>query len=376
MKSNAPRGGISLGRSVTAVLAAAVIASAAVTGMLYAVGVAGGSTRTVVMSSGQSSGGSHPGGSDASSLYRSAAPGVVAIEATGTSSGSNNGFPYTPPGQSVDTGTGLVVGTRGDILTASHVVAGASAITVKFQNGPVRNASVLGTDTSNDVSVLHVNPSGLTLHPLLLGSVQSLVAGDPLAVIGDPFGYNRSLSTGVVSGLGRTIQAPNGFPIADALQTDAALNPGNSGGPVLDAQGQVVGIADQIATGGSAVDQGSGVGFAIPIDPVKAELSALEAGRTVEHPYFGAGLQEASINQQGAQVQSVAAGSPAAAAGLRTGDLITALDGSTVNGPSQLVDHLAALKPGDKVTLTVTRRSKAIKLAATLAGQPSRQPTG
>jgi S1-C subfamily serine protease len=159
-----------------------------------------------------------------------------------------------------------VIDTRGDILTASHVVVGASAITVKFQNGPVRTASVLGTDTSNDVSVLQVNPSRLTLHPLPVGGVQSLVAGDPLAVIGDPFGYNRSLSTGVVSGVGRTIQAPNGFLIANALQTDAALNPGNSGGPVLDAQGQVVGIADQTANGGSGVDQGSGVGFAIPID--------------------------------------------------------------------------------------------------------------
>jgi putative serine protease PepD len=377
MKPNAPWQGISLGRTVAAVLAAALIASAAVTGLLYAVGIAGGSTRTVVMSSGQTSGGPDPAGSlNASSLYRSAAPGAVAIEATGTSSGSNNGFPYTPPGQSVDTGTGLVIDTRGDILTASHVVTGASAITVKFQNGPVRTASVLGTDTSNDVSVLHVNPSGLTLHPLPLGSVQSLVAGDPLAVIGDPFGYNRSLSTGVVSGLGRTIQAPNGFPIANALQTDAALNPGNSGGPVLDAKGQVVGIADQIATGGSGVDQGSGVGFAIPIDPVKAELSALESGQTVEHPYLGAGFQEASINQQGAQVQSVAAGSPAAAAGLRAGDLITAFGGSTVVGPSQLVNDLAALKPGDKVTLTVTRGSKRVNLTATLATQPSRPPTG
>src|SRR5438270_7687852 len=269
MRPNAPWPRSSLGRSLAAVLAAALIASAAVTGLLYAVGVAGRSTRTVVMSSGQASGGSDPGGLDASSLYRRGAPGVVAVEATGTSSGSNNGFPYTPPGQSVDTGTGLELDTRGDILTASHVVAGASTITVKLQNGRVRTASVRGTDTSNDVSVLHVNPSGLTLHPLPLGSVQSLVAGDPLAVIGDPFGYNRSLSTGVVSGLGRTIQAPNGFPIANALQTDPALNPGNSRGPVLDPQGQVVGIADQIATGGSGVDQGSGVGFAIPIDPVK-----------------------------------------------------------------------------------------------------------
>lgn len=296
MKPNAPWTRSSLGRSVAAVLAAAVIASAAVTGLLYAVGVAGGSTRTVVMSFGQTSDGSDPGGSlDASSLYRSAAPGVVAIEATGTSPGSNNGFPYTPPGQSVDTGTGLEIDTQGDILTASHVVAGAATVTVKFQNGLVRTARVLGTDTSND-------------------------------------GYNRSLSTGVVSGLGRTIQAPNGFPIANALQTDAALNPGNSGGPVLDPQGQVVGIADQIATGGSGADQGSGVGFAIPIDPVKAELSALESGQTVEHPYLGASLRDASI--------------------------------------------IAALKPGDKVTLTVTRGSNTLKLTATLVSQPSRPPTG
>jgi putative serine protease PepD len=145
---------------------------------------------------------------------------------------------------------------------------------------------------------------------------------------------------------------------------------------VLDAHGQVVGIADQIATGGSGVDPGSGVGFVIPIDPVKAELAALESGQTVEHPYLGASLQDASINQQGAQVQGVAAGSPAAAAGLRAGDLITALDGSAVEGPSQLVDDLAALKPGDKVTLTLTRGSKTINLTAALASQPSRLPTG
>src|SRR5436305_11246220 len=145
-----PRRNLVSKRLVASMLAAALIASAAVTGLLYAVGIAGGSTRTVVMSSGQTSGGSDPAGSlNASSLYRSAAPGAVAIEATGTSSGSTNGFPYTPPGQSVDTGTGLVIDTRGDILTASHVVTGASAITVKFQNGPVRTASVLGTDTSN-----------------------------------------------------------------------------------------------------------------------------------------------------------------------------------------------------------------------------------
>jgi putative serine protease PepD len=300
---------------------------------------------------------------------------VVAIEATGVGSGSN-GFPYTPPGQSIDTGTGIVISTQGDILTASHVVAGASSITVKFLDGTVRTARVVGTDTSNDVSVLHVNPSGLTLHPLALGSNASLVVGDPLAVIGNPFGYNRSLSTGVVSALDRTIQAPNGFLISHALQTDAAVNPGNSGGAVLDAEGQVVGIVDQVATGGSSVDQSSGVGFAIPINPVKAELSQLESGKRVQHSYLGVGLQEASINQQGAQVQSVAAGSPAATAGLHTGDLITAANGAKVIGPSQLVAQLASLKPGDQVTLTVTRGSSTLKLTATLGSEASQATTG
>jgi putative serine protease PepD len=355
------------------VAAAAVIASGAVTGLLYAVGVAGGATTTVPA---RASGGSGRAGTlNASSLFQSAAPGVVAIEATGVSSGSN-GSPYTPPGQSIDTGTGLVIDTKGDILTASHVVAGATSITVKFLDGTVRSATVLGTDTSNDASVVHVNPSGLTLHPLPLGTTQSLAVGDQLAVIGNPFGYNRSLSTGVVSALDRTIQAPNGFLVANALQTDAALNPGNSGGPLLDAQGQVVGIADQIATGGPSIDQGSGVAFAIPIDPVKAELSQLEAGESVAHPYLGVGLQEASINQQGAQVQSITSGSPAAAAGLKNGDLISAINGTTVIGPSQFVARLDALKPADKVTLTVTRGSGTLTLSATLGSQANQATTG
>jgi putative serine protease PepD len=360
-----------LRRLIAAVLATAVIASAAVTGLLYAVGVAGGSTKTVLAQSARTSGPGVPLNASSlspSALYQGAAPGVVAIEATGVSSGSN-GLPYTPPGQSIDTGTGFVVDTRGDILTASHVVAGASTVTVKFLGGTVRAATVVGTDTSNDVSVLRVSPSGLTLHPLALGATGSLAVGDPLAVIGNPFGYNRSLSTGVVSALDRTIQAPNGYPIAHALQTDAAVNPGNSGGPLLNVAEQVVGIADQIATGGSNADQGSGVGFAVPIGPIKAELPQLEAGNSVAHPYLGIGLQDASINQPGAQVQSVGAGSPAAAAGLKDGDLITALNGTPVSGPSQLIADLDALKPGDKASLTVRRGSGTLQLTATLGRQ-------
>jgi putative serine protease PepD len=364
-----------IARLAAAVLAAAVIASAAVTALLYAAGIAGGSTTSVAQSTHAPAGSTAADALDPSALYRGAAAGVVALEATGVGAGSN-GLPYTPTGQSIDTGTGIVINTKGDILTASHVVAGASKITAKFLNGTVRAATVLGTDSSNDASVLHVNPAGLALYPMALGSSAALVVGDPLAVIGNPFGYNRSLSTGVVSGRDRTIQAPNGSLIANALQTDAAVNPGNSGGPLLDAQGQVVGIADQIATGSSGVDQSSGVGFAVPIDPVRAELSQLEAGRTVLHPYLGVGLQEASINRQGAQVTSVASGSPAAAAGLKAGELITALNGTAVTGPSQLVTDLAALKPGEKVTLTVKRGSASARLTATLSSQASRAIAG
>jgi S1-C subfamily serine protease len=371
-----PRRRLPFTRSAAAVLTAAVVASAGVTGMLYAVGVAGGSTRTVVAQPGQTTSGSSAAGSlNSSSLYQGAAPGVVAIEAAGSSPRST-GFPYTPPGQSIATGTGIVISTRGDILTASHVVAGASSITVKFLDGSVRTASVVGTDTSNDVSVLRVNSSGLTLHPLTLGSIKPLVVGDPLAVIGNPFGYNRSLSTGVISGLERTIQAPNGYLIAHAVQTDAAVNPGNSGGPVLDAQGQVVGIADQVATGGSNVNQGSGVGFAVPIDPVKAELAQLEAGKSVAHPYLGVALQDASINQQGAQVSGVSPGSPAASAAVHAGDLITAFNSKPVIGPSQLVADLTALKPGNTATLTVRRGSSTLTLTATLSTEPREATTG
>ena len=184
------------------------------------------------------------------------------------------------------TGTGFVVDGKGHIVTAAHVVDGASSITVKFQDGTTRTAKLLGKDNATDVAVLSVDPSGLTLHPLALGSSAALDVGDQLAAIGDPFTYERSMSTGIVSGLDRTISAPNGFTVAHAIQTDAALNPGNSGGPVLDAAGKVIGIVDQIATNGSS-DTSSGVGFAVPIDLVKSELSQLEAGQTVSHAYLG-----------------------------------------------------------------------------------------
>ena len=290
------------------------------------------------------------GGLDASSVYASAAPGVVDIAV-------NNG-----------SGTGFVVDKDGHIVTAAHVVNGANSITVKFQDGTTRKASVLGRDEATDVAVIKIDPSGLTLHPLPLGSSASVGVGDDVAAIGDPFGYARSISTGIVSGVDRTIKAPNGFTVAHAIQTDAAMNPGNSGGPVLDADGQVVGIADQIATDGSA-DQSAGVGFAVPIDLVKSALTTLKSGGTVEHAYVGVATGDSATN--GATLSSVASGGPAEQAGLRAGDVVTAIGGTAIGDSTGLVAAIASHQPGDEVKFTVKRGSQTLHPTVTLGTQPA-----
>lgn len=354
------------------VVLASLLSAGATALFLLAVGVVGDSNSATGL------GGSSLGGQlNPTALYKVATAGVVDITASGITP-TSNGLPLRTSGkqqQVTATGTGFAIDTKGEILTASHVVNGASSITVKLQNGSRRTAQVLGVDNSTDVAVLKVNPSGLTLHPLPLASSQALSVGDRLAVVGDPFRYDRSLSTGIVSALNRTIQAPDGFLVANAIQTDATINPGNSGGPVLNAQGGVVGIVDQIATGSSTVDSSTGVGFAVPIDVVKGELAQLERGGQVAHAYLGATTAQAT-NVQGALVQSIRAGSPAAAAGVRAGDLVTSINGTAVPGPNRFVAELDALRPGDKVTLTVRRGPTSLTLAATLATQPTQVSTG
>jgi putative serine protease PepD len=318
------------------------------------------------------SAGSTAGGLDASALYASTAAGVVDITSKGITDSSQSSSPFGAPQQqdTTATGTGFVVDGKGHIVTAAHVVDGASSITVTFQDGTTRKATLLGEDNATDVAVLSVDASGLTLHPLTLGSSASLNVGDPVAAIGDPFTYRRSMSTGIVSGLDRTISAPNGFTVAHAIQTDAALNPGNSGGPVLDASGKVIGIVDQIATNGSS-ETSSGVGFAVPIDLVKSELSSLEAGKSVSHAYLGVSTSSASSTTAGALVQSVTSGGPAADAGLRSGDVIAKLGSTTIKGTNDLVAAIATHKPGDKVTMTVRRGSDTTELTVTLGTQPT-----
>jgi len=296
---------------------------------------------------------------NAAALYAGAAPGVVDITAHSSTTTPAGPFGLPRKAQTTDTGTGTVIDRQGRILTADHVIAGATSVSVIFEDGTTRTAKVLGGDPATDVAVLKVNPSGLKLHPLSLGSVSAMRIGNPLAVIGDPFDFHRSLSTGVISGLDRTIQAPNGFTIAHAVQTDAAMNPGNSGGPVLDGGGQVIGVADQIATGGSGADSSTGVGFAVPIDIAKSELPQLEAGHAPAHAYLGVSAEDATINggKSGALVGTVAPRGPAGA--------------TSISGVNDLVTAASSHRPGDRVAVTVVRHGKQLTRSVTLAKEPT-----
>jgi len=315
---------------------------------------------------------------NAAALYAGAAPGVVDITAHSSTTTPAGPFGLPRKAQQTDTGTGTVIDRQGRILTADHVVAGATSVSVILQDGTTRAAKVLGGDPATDVAVLKVDPSGLKLHPLPLGSVSAMRIGNPLAVIGDPFDFHRSLSTGVISGLDRTIQAPNGFTIAHAVQTDAAMNPGNSGGPVLDGSGQVIGVADQIATGGSGADSSTGVGFAVPIDIAKSELPQLEAGRAPAHAYLGVSAEDATINggTSGALVGAVAPRGPAAHGGIQAGDVIVKVGTASIGGVNDLVTAASGHTPGDRVAVTVVRHGKQLTRTVTLAKEPSSVATG
>jgi S1-C subfamily serine protease len=276
------------------------------------------------------------------------------------------------------TGSGIVIDANGTILTNYHVVENAIKVTVSFEKGKAVEAKVVGKDPSNDLAVLRISTDGLTLHPLTLGDSSTAQVGDPVLAIGNPFDLERTLTTGVVSALQREITAPNGFTIDNVLQTDAPINPGNSGGPLLNIEGEVIGINSQIETGGSGDDGSVGIGFAVPINTAKSEISELEKGGTVRGAYLG--LTSLTIDgslsalnlpvQQGALVQSVQKGTAAEKAGIRGGnisgsveggqvavggDIIVSIDGKTVTSSEDLANDISAKKPGDTITVGLLR---------------------
>jgi S1-C subfamily serine protease len=272
-------------------------------------------------------------------------------------------------------------------------------ITVAFANNQTVVAKVIGTDPDDDLALLKVNPDGLALAPLPLGDSSTVAVGDPTYAIGNPFGLPRSLTTGVVSALQRSIQAPNNFEIDNVIQTDAPLNPGNSGGPLINAQGQVIGINSQIQTGSSG-DGSVGIGFAIPINTALAVIPQIEKTGKVTQGYLGITTIDVDPalatlhlgSSYGALIQTVDSGSPAARAGLRAGDLlatlpdgitqveeggdiITAVDGQRITGATSLEDAILAERPGRVVTLSIVRGTRHMTVRVTLGTRPDVLPS-
>jgi S1-C subfamily serine protease len=388
-----------LGGAVVAVIGAILLLTGAVKS-------SGGGTTTVqeTMAAPVSSTTSGEGGGNTvDQIYKADGNGVAYVESTlepeeSTSEESFNPF-IEPESQSggTATGSGIVLDDKGHILTNNHVIEGASKIEVKLgESSKEYTAEVVGTDPASDLALLKVEAPTSELTPLTLGDSSKAEVGDPVVAIGNPFGLDRTVTSGIVSALQRQIQAPNGFSIDNVIQTDAAINPGNSGGPLINAEGEVIGINSQIETGGNGSDGNVGIGFAIPINTAKEVISELETKGTVEHAYLGieAGTispEEAKVlnlpTKEGVLIQSVEKGGPADKAGLQGGttpatiegaeimlggDIIVEAEGKKINSMEQIIELVNEKQVGDKVTLKVLHEGKEKTATVTLGVRPAK----
>ena len=384
--------------SLRASLISAVLGGAVVAAVLILLGaVPAGRTTTVVEQSpiAQPVNQSSVRGLTPRDIYKRDAPGVVLVRAQIVRPvESPFGLPGQERGQS--SGSGFVIDDAGHVLTNAHVIEGAANVTVQFGDKKTVDAEVVGKDTSTDLALLKVDPKGLDLRPLSLGNSDSVQVGDPTIAIGNPFGLDRTLTTGVVSALQRRIEAPNGFSIEDVIQTDAAINQGNSGGPLLDGAGRVIGINSQIATGGGGGNVG--IGFAVPINTAKRVIPQLKQDGRVARAYIGiTGLTiDESLDRlnlaarSGVLVQEVQPGSPAARAGIRGGDaeatlagsrivlggdVITRIDGRRVGSMDDVVRAVNRHQPGQTVDIEVVRDGDPETISVKLGQRPERAPT-
>jgi S1-C subfamily serine protease len=329
----------------------------------------------------------------AGEVYERAGPAVAFIEAE-QSSPQASPFGPAPGNGGAATGSGFLIDDKGHVLTNAHVVAGSDAITVKLgEDGETLDAELLGSDTSTDVAVLRVDPDKVTAAPLQFGDSDRAQVGDPVVAIGNPFGLDRTVTSGIVSALQREISAPDGFTISDVIQTDASINPGNSGGPLLDASGEVIGINSQIATagGGGSV----GVGFAVPINTAKTVSEQILEDGEADHAFLGisgadltpelAGVLNLDIDE-GVLIQEVTPDSPAADAGLRGGeatiaqggaeirvggDIITAVDGEAVSDMESVAAAVNSKQPGDKISIDFVRDGETRDISLKLGDRPA-----
>jgi putative serine protease PepD len=289
---------------------------------------------------------------------------AAVVEITVTSSGQATPFGDGQGSQQAQ-GSGFVYDTQGHVITNEHVVDGAQSISVRFANGKSYSAKVVGSDPSTDIAVLDVEAPTSELKPLTLADSSAVEVGDPVIAIGSPFGLEQTVTTGIVSALHRQITAPNNFTIDDAIQTDAAINHGNSGGPLLDLDGKVIGVNSQIESDSGGND---GIGFAVPSDTVGKIADAIISGGSVQHAYLGVATEDGS---GGARLAEVRAGTPASRASLRSGDVVTKFDGTKVASADELRRLVETKRPGDTVQVTVTRNGKSITVDVTLGTRPS-----
>jgi putative serine protease PepD len=322
-------------------------------------------------------------------VYRDAYRGVVEITVTSQQQSS----PFGNGQQQRAQGSGFVIDDSGHIVTNDHVVDGAKSVSVQFWNGATYKATVVGTDPSTDLGVIKVDAPQSVLHPIKFGNSNSVQVGDTTIAIGSPFGLQETVTSGIVSALHRQMEAPNNFTINDSIQTDAAINHGNSGGPLLNIAGDVIGVNSQIRSDSGGSD---GVGFAIPSNTVRSIAETLVGSGKVEHAYLGVSVQEipASVADElklaaGVEIATVRAKTPAADAGLKGstgsktiggetyptgGDVITAIDGQKVTGSEDVQQTIDSHQPGDTVKITYSRNGESHTADVKLATRPTTIP--
>lgn len=326
-------------------------------------------------------------------IYERDAPGVVLIRAQVVQRSQSPFDLFGPEQQDESTGTGFVIDDDGTILTNAHVVEGAVQVSVQFEDDRLIDGRVIGKDLSTDLALVRVDAKDAKLVPLRLGVSKDVKVGDPTVAIGNPFGLERTLTTGVVSALQREIKGLDDFTIENVIQTDAPINPGNSGGPLIDAAGSVIGVNSQIQTGQGGTGS-VGIGFAVPIDTAKEVIPQLKAKGRVDRAWIGLTTVTVSSSiaklgldaEKGALIQTVEPGSPAERAKMRGGDVqaqvgqtpvllggdvIVDIAGKKITSTEDVARAVSSRKPGEKVTVTVVRDGSRVPVTVTLSQRPS-----
>jgi len=296
----------------------------------------------------------------ATTVYNKVAPSVVSIRI-------GNG-----------SGTGFLIDDKGTIVTNDHVIESTQGgnVEVRFgTEGKTISGKIAEADPSTDLAVVLIAPNEVPSNakPLKFADSDSVRVGDQVIAIGNPFGLDRTLTTGVVSSLGRTLTAPNNYQIDNVIQTDAAINPGNSGGPLLNSDGNVIGVNSQIATGSQYSQGNVGIGFAVPSNMARVVVPQLREGKRVQHAWLGVETGPTETNVSGVRIGRLTAGGPAASSSLRVGDVVTAIDGKQLQSPTDLPAIINSHSPGDAIKLSVQRGSTQEEIRVTLGVRPNQR---